>query len=410
MSRRLRLLLCVALLCAAGVSKAHPLGNDTVNRAAQLEVDGDRLRIDYRLDLAEVPTLLAAQRADQDGDGEVSATEWQRDAEAWARALPAQLTLEVDGAPAKLTAGPPRWSLVAGAAGLSQLRLAVELVTVDAWRGEHRLVYSDGARPDEPGWREIWAEARRGAALVQGDVARRDRSAGLTRFPTTAAAWPRDTRATLLARFVPTAATERMNTTSPAPGPAVDTRAVRGPAAMFGLGVHHIATGWDHLVFLLGLTLLARRGRDLLAVVTAFTVAHSLTLGLAAADLVRPPAAWVEPAIALSVAWVGVLCLLGRRGHGLPLAFGFGLVHGFGFAGALADSFAGATLGGHGWLLSLAAFNLGIEAFQLLLLAALAPLLAWGSRRAGALVARRCAAHGVLWSGVGWLVARLAGA
>ncbi len=409
MSRRLRVLTCGVLLCASGATVAHPLGNDTVNRAAHLAVDADRLRVDYQLDLAEIPTLLAAQRADQDGDGEVHATEWQRHAEAWAEALPAQVMLEVDGSPATLEAGAPRWSLVAGAAGLTQLRLAVELVTVDAWRGEHRLVYTDRARADEPGWREIWAESRGGAELVQSDVARRDRSAGLTRFPTTMGVWPRDTRATLVARFVPTAAAARMNATSPAPGTATDARAVRGPAAMFGLGVHHIATGWDHLVFLLGLMLLARRGRDLLAVVTAFTVAHSLTLGLAVAGLVRPPAVWVEPAIALSVAWVGALSLLGRRGHGLPLAFGFGLVHGFGFAGALAESFGGATLGGHGWWLSLAAFNLGIEAFQLLLLAVLAPALALSSRRAGALVARRCAAHGVLWSGVGWLVARLAG-
>ncbi|MGE0860487.1 MAG: HupE/UreJ family protein [Gammaproteobacteria bacterium] len=74
-------------------------------------------------------------------------------------------------------------------------------------------------------------------------------------------------------------------------------------------------------MFLLGLTLLARWSRDLLAVVTAFAIAHSVTRGLAVARLARPPAAWVEPAIALSVAWVGARCLSGRRGHGLPLAF-----------------------------------------------------------------------------------------
>lgn len=161
MSLRLRVLLCGALLCATAVSHAHPLGNDTVNRAAHLAVEGDRLRIEYRLDLAEIPTLLAAQRADQDGDGEVSAAEWQRHAQAWAQAMPAQVTLTVDGATTALAAGAPRWSLVAGAAGLSQLRLEVELVTEDVWRGAHRLVYSDGARPDESGWRDLGRSAWR---------------------------------------------------------------------------------------------------------------------------------------------------------------------------------------------------------------------------------------------------------
>ena len=106
------------------------------------------------------------------------------------------------------------------------------------------------------------------------------------------------------------------------------------------------------------------RLRRLIGVVTAFTVAHSLTLALAANGWVRLPGAWVEAAIALTIAYIGLMNLLGRNRHGAQLAFGFGRVHGFGFAGALAESMGSQRTHGHDWLVNLAAFNLGIEAFN----------------------------------------------
>jgi hypothetical protein len=177
--------------------------------------------------------------------------------------------------------------------------------------------------------------------------------------------------------------------------------------AFFRLGVHHIATGWDHLVFLLGLIVARTSLRRLVWVVTAFTVAHSLTLGLAASGLVAAPGRWVEPAIALTIAYVGLSNLLGWSRHGAPIAFAFGLVHGFGFAGALAQSLDGAQIGGSAWLIDLAAFNLGIEVFQVGLVLVAVPLIRWGARRSWCGTAQQATNAAILCAGLGWLAARL---
>ena len=142
--------------------------------------------------------------------------------------------------------------------------------------------------------------------------------------------------------------------------------------------------------------------------VTAFTLAHSLTLALAANGWVTPPGSLVEPVIALSIAYVGLVSLVWREcRHSAWLAFGFGLVHGFGFAGALEESLA-AQPGARGdWLLGLASFNLGIEVFQVLLVCALVPLLAFAARFAWSGTAARVASFAVLAAGVGWFVSRV---
>jgi hypothetical protein len=175
----------------------------------------------------------------------------------------------------------------------------------------------------------------------------------------------------------------------------------------FKLGVHHIATGYDHLLFLLGLLLLRQGFGRLVGVVTAFTVAHSITLGVAAAGLVRPPGAWIELAIAASIAYVGFAALLRpRTSHGPWIALAFGLVHGFGFAAALSVALEGVTVG-RGWLVALASFNLGIEAFQLLVVALLWPLLQGADRLSWASALRKALALGVSAAGVAWMAARV---
>ncbi len=157
---------------------------------------------------------------------------------------------------------------------------------------------------------------------------------------------------------------------SPADAPA---DAVRAPlSGWVRMGLDHILGGWDHLAFLAGLLVAAGGLASLLGVVTAFTLAHSITLALAALGLVQAPTRPVELLIAASIAWVGVANLLQRR----PVArwkeaFGFGLVHGLGFAGFLADALAGESRR----LVPLAGFNLGVEAGQLaVVLAAVAVL------------------------------------
>lgn len=140
-----------------------------------------------------------------------------------------------------------------------------------------------------------------------------------------------------------------------------------------GMGFEHILSGYDHIAFLVALVVAARRLRALLGVVTAFTVAHSVTLALASLDVVRLPAGPVEALIALSIAWVGLRTAIDPRPRRLwPEAFGFGLVHGLGFARILAESLAteAQKLGG------LVGFNLGIEVGQLAIVAASAGLFA----------------------------------
>jgi len=143
------------------------------------------------------------------------------------------------------------------------------------------------------------------------------------------------------------------------------------------LGVEHIMLGFDHLAFLFGLILVGGRWRDLLAVVTAFTVAHSITLGVAALGGVTPPSGVVEAAIAASIVYVGVenffVQSAARRWR---LSFAFGLVHGFGFAGALAE----VGVRGAGVIITLLGFNLGVELGQLALVAVTLPALAWARR------------------------------
>jgi hypothetical protein len=137
------------------------------------------------------------------------------------------------------------------------------------------------------------------------------------------------------------------------------------------LGVEHIASGADHLLFVFGLLLLVGGGRRLLQTVTAFTVGHSLTLSLASLGFVHFPAGPIEVLIAASVFWLAVeLAAPGRHGSWMrrapwAMAGSFGLLHGLGFAGALAE--AGLPAGEIP--LALLSFNLGIEAGQLLFVA-----------------------------------------
>ena len=140
----------------------------------------------------------------------------------------------------------------------------------------------------------------------------------------------------------------------------------------FALGVEHILLGVDHLLFVLGLLFLVRNGRQLVGTVTAFTVAHSITLAGATLGFVHAPQAPVEAAIALSVMFVAAEILRGEQGRaGIAarapwlVAFVFGLLHGFGFSGALRE----VGLPQADIPLALLFFNLGVEAGQLAFIA-----------------------------------------
>ncbi len=161
---------------------------------------------------------------------------------------------------------------------------------------------------------------------------------------------------------------------------AIPARPVRSDLALAWLrmGCEHLLGGADHLLFVLGLVLLLRDGRRLLGAVTGFTLGHSVTLSLATLGFVQVPAALVEVGIAASLFWLATrLARAGQGGgerlaHPFGLAASLGLLHGLGFAGALAQ--AGLPAGEIP--LALFAFNLGIELGQLALVAALLALLA----------------------------------
>ena len=173
------------------------------------------------------------------------------------------------------------------------------------------------------------------------------------------------------------------------------------------LGVEHIFTGADHLAFLLGLLLLGGTLRAVVKIVTSFTVAHSISLALATLGVLSPPSRLIEPLIAASVVFVALENLWALRqqtaesalSHRWLLTFGFGLVHGFGFADALREL----HLPRESLLGALLTFNLGVEAGQLSLVLVALPLLALLRKRGrfgrteAAVVSAAILAFGVYW-------------
>jgi hydrogenase/urease accessory protein HupE len=178
----------------------------------------------------------------------------------------------------------------------------------------------------------------------------------------------------------------------------------------FEMGVEHITTGYDHLLFLAALLLVCRSFREAASVITFFTVAHSITLTLATLDLVRLPDRIVEPAIAASIVYVALENLFGqhRMLWRAGVTFGFGLVHGLGFASALREVGLGSNGIGIAW--PLVKFSVGLETGQLTIaVVALTVLLALRRARPEIYRLRFMPAGSVLVACVGgfWLVSRV---
>jgi len=150
-----------------------------------------------------------------------------------------------------------------------------------------------------------------------------------------------------------------------------------------GLGIEHILIGVDHLLFVLALLLIVTGWRQLVATITAFTLAHSITLAIATLNIVTLPIVVIEAVIALSIVFLATEIIHEQRGKiGLTkripwlIAFLFGLLHGFGFASALAQ----VGLPEHGIPLALLFFNVGVEIGQLLFVATILSIV-WLLRR-----------------------------
>jgi hydrogenase/urease accessory protein HupE len=176
-------------------------------------------------------------------------------------------------------------------------------------------------------------------------------------------------------------------------------------SSYFRLGVEHILLGFDHLLFVLGIAAAQLRLRPLFGALTAFTLAHSITLCLGVTGVVTVSPDFVEPLIALSLAYVGIENLVRREVSGRwRVTFAFGLIHGFGFAGALSE--VGLPEGER--FAALALFNAGVEVGQIAALAAVLPVLILIERRIRwTRPVLRALSGAVAVAGVFWCVVRV---
>lgn len=173
----------------------------------------------------------------------------------------------------------------------------------------------------------------------------------------------------------------------------------------FEFGITHIFEGYDHLLFVLCLVIVVTTWKQLALVISAFTLAHSLTLAAGALDLVVVSPKIVEPAVALTILWVALENVLREEPKARArMTFAFGLIHGFAFSGVLREmGIAGGEL-----LVPLLGFNLGVEAGQLAIVVPLFPLVLWVQKEPGrAKRARVLVGMGVAVMAVYWFIERV---
>jgi hypothetical protein len=218
-------------------------------------------------------------------------------------------------------------------------------------------------------------------------------------------------RTTTVLRFVPAHGAERALEYLGDPGLVrLDPHWYQASLRFIELGFAHILSGIDHLLFIICLVIPFRKIRPLITIITSFTIAHSITLIASAAGF-APDALWfpplIEVLIALSIVYMALENIVGAKlERRWLIAFGFGLVHGFGFSFALRESmqFAGRHLA-----ISLVSFNIGVELGQLFVLALTLPLLAWTfkhivAERMGTIILSAFVAH-TAWH---WMLDRAA--
>src|SRR6185295_2470363 len=172
------------------------------------------------------------------------------------------------------------------------------------------------------------------------------------------------------------------------------------------LGIEHILTGYDHLAFLLAVLLTGGSLAANARIITSFTIAHSLTLALATFGIVTLPPSIVEPLIAVSIVFVGIENLVRRQlASRWLVTFGFGLIHGVGFASVLQELGIGAM--GAKAAIPLVSFNLGVELAQVSIAALTLPLI-WRLQRRPTFMLKHVPALSLLLTlaGIYWLLAR----
>ena len=379
-------LACAALILAlSGRARAHQVG---LSRGDYL-IQGATVAVELTFAQRELAGLVP--ELDRDRSDALSDAELTAGREAVARAVVERLVVESDGVacPGQLASaqvvendGVTVRATYTCAAAPGEARF--DLALLDDLPVGHRHIFRGGAAPK----------------LTEAILFRKRRSIEVIPQPAPAASG-----AASPARAEGAEGAEGAAGTAPA-APAAPA-APSGALDLFAMGVEHILLGFDHLVFLLGLVIVGGRWRSILLVVTAFTLAHSITLGLSTLEVVALSPRIVEPAIALSIAYVGVENHFVKDAEGRwRITLPFGLIHGFGFAGALQEI----ALPRAEVPKALLFFNLGVEAGQLAVLALVLPLLALARKR-GWFTPRAVKAASVLIiiAGVGWFLERILG-
>jgi hydrogenase/urease accessory protein HupE len=178
----------------------------------------------------------------------------------------------------------------------------------------------------------------------------------------------------------------------------------RTAASFIRLGIEHIFTGYDHILFLFGLLVIGTGLRNLVAIVTSFTVAHSMTLAVATLGVVQPVPWMIEAAIALSIAYIGFENLLVQNPrYRWKITFVFGLVHGFGFATVLREM----HLPRAGLVVSLFSFNAGVEIGQIAIVSVMYPVLLAIARTSYRVPISRIVSSAIAVIGLFWFCQRV---
>jgi hydrogenase/urease accessory protein HupE len=170
------------------------------------------------------------------------------------------------------------------------------------------------------------------------------------------------------------------------------------------LGIEHILTGYDHIAFLLAIIVIGLSIKEVLKVITAFTIAHSITLLLAAMEIIRLNSRFVESVIAFSICYVALENLYKKKvNYRWLIAFGFGLIHGFGFASALQELIVRKA----NLLLTVVSFNAGVEMGQLIVFFVLLPILYLLKKQINFRIVTVATSVGIFAIGFTWLIERV---
>lgn len=330
-------------------ASAHPIGYS----ALYAEIDGTTVDVSYDL---HPPTLVdVLPQVDANHDRHLDAGEATRAAGVIEAYLGEHVVIMADVGPC--VASPPREYRLAADTRLF-MKVRYHCASVPS-----SLTWTVDLFMEDVGGHTVLGRFRSAAGYVQHAFSAEQRVCDLV------------TAATPVGPSTPRAASAVVPTT---PRQADAPQGARAWLTTFvGEGLHHILSGLDHLLFVVSLALGARRMRDLVWTVTAFTAGHSLSLALAALDIVRVSPRIAEAAIAATIVWVAVDNV--RRedpAHRWIVALVFGLIHGFGFGSALRD--LGMPTGGI--IPALLGFNVGVELGQLLVVAPCVAALAVADR------------------------------